>query len=327
VNPTIAMAVQAHSPIDLIVTDPDGNTITPKTAIATDEEYLREIPGELYYSISQRGEDGRPMDSVYSPKLKNGMYTVIAVPEVDAPADATYSLEFTVGDQTIILAQDQTLSTIPEQGYDVAVDTTEETPKVTIVKTFDATADTYIKHGTPNQNQGSEGVLRVRAAGDNRALVQFDLTSIPQNAIIHSASLKLNITNNKDNWGKDGGDIGVHGLTQMWTETGATWHCGVDINTNNHNDKDCNDTEWEMGKPKKPELWPYMEAPTATILIGNGQTGTVEFNVADDVAEVVSNTRQNYGWLIRKVKEGRAGHLEFSSRETGTPPQLVVVYE
>ena len=51
-NPKIAMAVQVSSPVDLVVTDPDGNTIEPTTAFITEREYIREVPGELYYSES-----------------------------------------------------------------------------------------------------------------------------------------------------------------------------------------------------------------------------------------------------------------------------------
>jgi len=45
-------------------------------------------------------------------------------------------------------------------------------------RTVDATGDTYLKSGSPNQNQGSAPTLRLQASGKNRALVFFDPASI-----------------------------------------------------------------------------------------------------------------------------------------------------
>src|SRR3989344_5329572 len=65
ISPSIAGQVKVGSPVDISVTDPEGITITPNTFIQTDAEYLREVPGELYYSERELGADGRPRDTVY----------------------------------------------------------------------------------------------------------------------------------------------------------------------------------------------------------------------------------------------------------------------
>ena len=122
VSPSFGGQVQAGSPVDLIVTDPDGFTITPTTAIQTDNEYLREIPGELYYAEGEIGSDGKPKDMVYWPKQKTGDYIIKAIPEEGVDSTATYSLKFTTGNQTINLAENVPINKIPSEGYGVIIE-------------------------------------------------------------------------------------------------------------------------------------------------------------------------------------------------------------
>ncbi|MBI5401474.1 C40 family peptidase, partial [Candidatus Wolfebacteria bacterium] len=122
ISPSLGGQVKAGSPIDLIVTDPEGFTITPTTAIQTDNEYLREIPRELYYAEGEIGSDGKPKDIVYWPKQKIGDYVVKVLPETGVSLIETYSLEFTSGDQTTIFAENIPLSQIPSEGYGVVVE-------------------------------------------------------------------------------------------------------------------------------------------------------------------------------------------------------------
>ncbi|MBI5079096.1 C40 family peptidase [Candidatus Wolfebacteria bacterium] len=121
-SPSLGGQVKAGSPVDLVVTDPEGFTITPTTAIQTDNEYLREIPGELYYAEGEIGSDGRPKDIVYWPKQKIGDYIVKVLPETSVSPTETYSLEFISGDQATILAENIPLSQIPSEGYGVVVE-------------------------------------------------------------------------------------------------------------------------------------------------------------------------------------------------------------
>jgi cell wall-associated NlpC family hydrolase len=104
----------AKSPVHLIVTDPDGNTIDSSLVFETDEERLTEIPGELYYSVDNDFDD-----MVTSPILKPGTYFVKVVPKVDAAPTDTYSLEVEGASKLVILAQDIPVAEIPPQGYAV----------------------------------------------------------------------------------------------------------------------------------------------------------------------------------------------------------------
>lgn len=117
-----AVAFRVASPVDLVITDPDGTTISATTAIQTQEEYLTEVPGEWYYSEMVLGGDGRPADYVYSYTLREGEYKVQVIPDETAAANDTYSLTFQVGDEEVLVVQDESISLIPDNGFRLMVD-------------------------------------------------------------------------------------------------------------------------------------------------------------------------------------------------------------
>src|SRR5260370_12503769 len=95
-RPSVAIVnwqAQTHSPVDLVVTDPDGITITPQTAIVTQRELLREVPGALYYSDSGLDGNGTPDVRITAPVLKTGDYLVRVMPRPGALLFDTYGLE------------------------------------------------------------------------------------------------------------------------------------------------------------------------------------------------------------------------------------------
>jgi hypothetical protein len=180
----------------------------------------------------------------------------------------------------------------------------------------------------PNKNQGGESFLRVRAAGDNRALIKFnqnELQSLVGSDTIVSAYLELDITRNLENWGKQGRTIDVHRLIHDWSESGATWNCSNDTNPQNFR-ADCPKNEWEMGKPKRSELHPWALAPTDIELITNASRGIIRYDVTQDVQSFLNGVA-NYGWIIKKDDENRPGLVEFGSRESATPAKLIIIYK
>jgi len=121
-NSEVAMAVSGASPINLSVTDPEGFSITADTHFITDNEFLREISGELYYSEMVQGHDGRPADLVYSPTLKDGTYHIEVFPDETAGSNDTFSLIFEANGIEHILATDTRIADIPQGGYNVMVE-------------------------------------------------------------------------------------------------------------------------------------------------------------------------------------------------------------
>jgi len=185
-------------------------------------------------------------------------------------------------------------------------------------------ADTYLRQGTPNQNQGTESVLKLQASGKNRALLWWDPAAI-RGAVgadsLASARLELIIALNADNWGSSGRTIDLHRLTQAWTELGATWNCADDTDPTNPVADCSGETAWAMDGPSPR---PWVTAPTATQVITNGLTGVVTLNVTADVADLLTGSGVLHGWILKKTDEGASGRVDFGSRESATPPRLVL---
>jgi len=186
--------------------------------------------------------------------------------------------------------------------------------------TFQAIGDTYLRKGAPNQNQGTEPILRIQKSGINRTLVQFDpqsLSTTLAGATLVSASLELHIQENGGNWGSQGRTVDVNRMTAAWTEGGATWNCPNDANPTNQQ-PDCA-TQWAGGI--------FAASPTASVLHTNNLTGWVSFDVTSDVAAFLTGT-PSYGWLVKKTNEGQSGRMDYDSRQgtAGEGPRLVVVF-
>lgn len=211
ISPSLGGQVKAGSPIDLIVTDPDGFTITPTTAIQTDEEYLREVPGELYYTENVLGVDGRPEDIVYWPVQKTGNYIIKVIPEVGVPLTETYNLEFQTGSQIIVLAENTPLNQIPSEGYGVGVTETG------VITSFIPVAIDIKPGSYPNSiNLNSKGTVPVAIFGNSTFDVhKINLTSIT----LAGAPIKIKnngqLMANYEDVNKDGFvDVVIHIITK-----------------------------------------------------------------------------------------------------------------
>ena len=177
----------------------------------------------------------------------------------------------------------------------------------TTTRTVEAIADTYLRQGNPNRNQGAITFLRVRDAGNNRILVRFDasqvLAALAGQTLV-KANLELFIEDNGGNWTAQGGTVDAHRLTASWMEASATWNCPADTNLANSR-PDCA-TPWNGGTFAVPA--------TSSVLHTNGLVGWVQWEVTPDVASLVSGT-PHFGWLIKKKDESRNGLADYTSRE------------
>jgi RHS repeat-associated protein len=187
--------------------------------------------------------------------------------------------------------------------------------------TLAPSGDTHLRSGSANQAYGTLGYLRIQDSGNNRALVQFSQTDIANRmagGTLISATLRLYIEDNGNNWGTTGGLVGVHRVTSPWTDAGATWNCPSDSNPSNSS-PDCT-SQWGGGA--------YVNAPAATATHVNNQVGWVEFDVTGEVAAFSTGT-SNSGWLLRKLDEGSSGRVNYTSKEgaAAQAPQLVLVVE
>jgi len=185
-------------------------------------------------------------------------------------------------------------------------------------------ADTYVRQGSPNQNQGAELILRLQSSGKNRALLRWDQLVLAQAATggtLVAARLELTIADLADNWSAAGRTVDLHRLTHAWTELGATWNCAVDSVPGNSRADCTGASAWDMDHSAS---YPWVATPTTTALLRNGQTGVVTFDVTADVQAWLAGQQPNYGWILKKTVEGDPGKVDFGSRHSGAAPRLVV---
>jgi subtilisin-like proprotein convertase family protein len=228
------------------------------------------------------------------------------------------------------------VTTVTCTATDASANQSSCTFKVAVGGTIVVTADSFLRDGADNTNEGANERMRIQNSGNNRAVVRFNLAGVPT-AGLQSATLTLNIAENSDNWGPTGRFVDAHRLTADWTEgngrndimvgggpsfrgtgEGVTWKCAKDTNINNQND-DCV-TPWNGGT--------FAAATAPSVLHINNQTGPVSWNVTADVIAGASN-----GWLIKKQLENQNGQVRYYTKEgaaaAGNPslaPKLVLVY-
>jgi len=182
--------------------------------------------------------------------------------------------------------------------------------------TLQATADTYLREGGPNANEGSETFLRVRT-GPNRSLVRFaqaDIAAAAAGMVLLSARLELFVSD-ANSWGAPGRAVNAHRMTADWSELGATWNCPIDSNPGNSS-PDCA-AQWAGGT--------FAAAATSAVTQTDAAVNQyVSWDVTADVATFLAGT-PNFGWLVRKSDEPQNGTADYNSRQAaGSRPRLVL---
>ena len=167
--------------------------------------------------------------------------------------------------------------------------------------TLSAVADTYLKSGSANQNQGSDTFLRIQSSGNNRSLVRFDSAAIAAavgNGSLASARLELYIQSNSNNWSADGRTVDAHALTANWTEPGATWSCAIDSNPANS----------RIAPPNGPAGTSPTTLPTPSSRRMDARLDSLRRHRR---RRGVPLGTPNYGWIVKKSEDGaeRAGRI------------------
>lgn len=206
-----------------------------------------------------------------------------------------------------------------------------------------AEADSFLRSGNSNTNEGTNLNMVVRSSGKNRAMVSFDMSALSAAAgTLDSVSLNLYVVHNGDNWGNTGRTIDAHRLLESWAEgdganlkpgnlsqaefgpfdnrgdgLGTTWKCATDTEINNQQ-SDC-DPKWNGGT--------FDPVSTDTVTIykefgGNNSLppttktmGWITFDVTDDVNDCLSEGVVLCSWLIKKTQEGQNGRIEFATKD------------
>lgn len=188
-----------------------------------------------------------------------------------------------------------------------------------------ADKDTTLRAQSPNRNEGANSRLflshRLPVKGrSNNPLISFNLDEVALSQVTR-ATLVLHIDEcDLPRRQREGRGIIVQPIIMEWSEgngrkhkekmggktrgfgEGATWKSPSDSNIKNR--KPDAETTWNGARDA---LAPLTAPP---VIIVNGQTGTVEFDVTQDV---LSGFTQ--GWIIRKLQEEKFGNIRFTSRE------------
>jgi hypothetical protein len=156
---------------------------------------------------------------------------------------------------------------------------------------FVAAQDTWVDKTNPTISYGSDTSLNIRpSAGiDQRALVAFDLSTIPPGSTVLSAALYLTVTS--------GGNYAVefYPVTQPWAET-VTWNT-------------------------QPT---YIASSAGSFTLSTITCTRVSIFSTSLVTSWINDPSSNYGVYL--FPPSGAGQASFSSREGANPPVLVIVY-
>jgi len=123
-----SLIISAHCPIDLVIEDPDGLSISKDVS---------EIPTASYFELPL-DEDGNPgYEFVAIDNRKQGRYLIQVVAEPAAQPDNTYTLEVSVNGSVTAVAENIQIRNIPDEPYILSSTQTEIIPIIPATIDFD----------------------------------------------------------------------------------------------------------------------------------------------------------------------------------------------
>jgi hypothetical protein len=193
-------------------------------------------------------------------------------------------------------------------------------------------ADTTLFEVAPDNNLGrsSLAVGSVAAAGAGargRALLRFDLSAVPSNAVIESASLRFTVIQGP--FGGVASAFGVHRFLKPWAEGAGAGNQGALAQNG--------ETTWRS-QFHGSSLWSQPGSTSGTDYVASS-SGSVEVNavatyaisdpgIAADIQAWVSGAATNHGWIMISDGEGtQTTARRLASRESlGGAPSLEIQY-
>ena len=163
--------------------------------------------------------------------------------------------------------------------------------------TLNPTADSYVYSTSPNSTHGDETSLRsgfwVEFQQKYISLLKFDLASIPDDATITSAELKLRVKS-----GISSGTMTASRNTEDWTEGRVNW-----------------------------STRPSSDGPRASALVSSGSS-YIPWDVTELVEDWFNGDHANYGFSIVATAQETDFSADFFSREASeNHPELIISYD
>jgi hypothetical protein len=172
--------------------------------------------------------------------------------------------------------------------------------------TLTPSADTSIFQAFPDNNFGTYtdmpvGATRVGAIG--RALIKFDFSQIPQNAVINAASLQLQVV--KSPFSAASSTFALHRMLTSWNEGIGGGQLGMAATTNDTtwNARFYPDTPW--GSPGGASEVDFASAVEGGTFVTADGAYTIQ-STAGMVADVqlwLTNNNSNFGWMLKSESE------------------------
>ncbi len=182
---------------------------------------------------------------------------------------------------------------------------------VTLQPSASAGKDAYIKQDKPDERRGGDAELRVKTENGklNRALLQFDLTGLPADAVISSATLSLWVE------GASGGavTINAHQVTSSWNEAEVTWKA---------RDKKANLLWTNQGGDYKP-------AAVSSTVVDNTKNVWRSWDLTSLAGLWKNDPSTNHGVILLAAATNPKAEKIFKSSDDGTAkqrPKLEVCY-
>ena len=170
------------------------------------------------------------------------------------------------------------------------------------------TDDTKVDEFFPFNNYGASKSLEVRngiglfgGGWEINSLLKFDLSSIPKNATILSAELKLYYYKWKDT-DPAGRELSLYEISGDWSEDNITWN-------------------------NKPD---YGDVKIASASVPSEEGKWMTWNVKDSVEGILKG-KQSYGWVIKDEKAWGSTNIPYiffySKENANNKPYLSITYE
>jgi hypothetical protein len=158
-------------------------------------------------------------------------------------------------------------------------------------------SDADVNEAKPNKNYGSGKFMMVNsdAGGNRRVYLRFDLSTIPVNSTIQSATLSVCAQATP----KSTRTYEVHRATEDWNETSVVW--------NNQ---------------------PSAVSTVSAVSVTPASPGCMAWSVETDVQSWTDGSAGNYGWRINDSVENATKSLQtkFKTLEDASGPTLTVTY-
>lgn len=187
-------------------------------------------------------------------------------------------------------------------------------PTITIQPDATAGLDTHLKQGDPSTNYATGqtfniGCISSCSSDKGRAVIQFDLSSIPSAAGVVSAILSIYHSSNAGS--PISADVYARRVTAQWDESQATWNNRL------------TGTAWgSAGGDATSTDQAWVNVPTT-------QNVFRDWTVTAIVQSWVSGTNPNYGFHISGQESNTTARKDFNSSDhsvAGERPKLVITY-